>query len=347
MLFTQDFTKLSRQEILDLARPTKEYQEIKEIWPPLRIDWHDQQKAVAKLRTQTEVADEMDELDPAVGEEFLKIKARDGYDLTLRIFRSNEHTDPNGPLVVLWHGGGWVIGSPTMVAELARSLCKRFGAIVVTPNYRLAPEHPWPASINDAWDSYDWIRQNAYTKIGGHEDGNFIMGGISAGASMAIAIAHQAQDEQLEPKITGVYSACGSVRPLDVEKLEPQYRERYLSRTQDECINNPVLSKEMTNLMTECAKPDTTSKLYLPLLWPGNESHQGLPRIYQQLCGRDYSRDEGLIFDDILKNNGGQSRVDLYPGLPHCFWIALPYVPEFKQWEKDTITGFRWLLDAK
>lgn len=322
--------------------------QIMKVWPPLKIDWNDKQNAVAKLRTQTEIADEMDEQDPAVNEEIRKISARDGYQLTLRIFRSSQHTDTEGPRVVLWHGGGWVLGSPTMVANIARSLCKRFGAIVIAPNYRLAPEHPWPTSINDAWDSFNWIREHIATQREEREGGGtFIVGGISAGASMAIAIAHLAKDEDLAPPITGLYSACGSVRPLDPERLDPSYRERYLSRTQDECMNNPILSKDLTNLMTECAQPDVQSKLYLPLLWPGNEDHRGLPKIYQQLCGRDYNRDEGLIFDHLLKKHGGQSRVDFYPGLPHCFWIALTYVPEYKQWEEDTMSGFQWLLDTK
>lgn len=316
-----------------------------EVWPPLRIEWDDKQKAVAKLRQQTEVADEMDEQDPAVDEEIRPISARDGHQLFLRIFRSNRHTDPEGPRVVLWHGGGWVLGSATMVADIARRLCKRFGAIVIAPNYRLAPENPWPASINDAWDAFEWIRKNMAIQYEQREGGGtFIIGGISAGASMAIAIAHQAQDEKLEPRVTGVYSACGSIQPRDATQLGSSFHERYLSRTQHECINNPILSKDLVKFMRECAQADTQSKLYAPLLWPGNENHRGLPKIYQQLCGRDYNRDEGLIFDHILKSQGGASRVDLYPGLPHCFWIALPYIPEFAQWQNDTISGFQWLL---
>ncbi|CAK1364942.1 AB hydrolase superfamily protein [Cercospora beticola] len=340
MLFTKDFTSMSREEILQLAEPTEEYQEMMDVWPPVRIDWQDTKSTLAKVRMQTELADELDEPDRDVEETFRQFPARDGYQLTLRIFTSRRHTVPNGSIVVLWHGGGWVIGSPTMTAGIARSLCKRFGCLVLAPNYRLAPEHVWPTSLNDAWDSFNYIR-NEYDE---EAERHFIIGGISAGAHMALVIAHMAKEENLEPKITGVYSACGSIQPLNEGDLDPVYRERYLSRTQPECADNPVLSKEMKKFMTDCAKADPTSKSCMPLLWPGNEKHEGLPKVYQQVCGRDYSRDEALIFDDILKKNGGKSRVNLYPGLPHCFWLALGGIPEYRQWEQDTISGFQWLL---
>ncbi|KAF2213869.1 hypothetical protein CERZMDRAFT_110881 [Cercospora zeae-maydis SCOH1-5] len=332
---------MSRAELLQLAEPTKEYQEMIDLWPPVNIDWQDTKSAVAQIRMQTELADELDEPDPAVDETFRQIPARDGYQLTLRTFKSKRHTDPNGPIVVLWHGGGWVFGSTTMTAGIARSLCKQLGAIVIAPNYRLAPEHLWPVCLNDAWDSFNWIRENEYHEANRH----FILGGISSGAHMALVIAHMAKDENLKPNITGIYSGGGSIQPLNEEDLDPVYRERYLSRTQPECADNPLLSKEIKKLMTDCAQADSSSKLCMPLLWPGNEKHQGLPKVYQQICGRDYSRDEALIFDDILKKNGGKSRVDFYPGLPHCFWVALGQIPEYKQWEQDTVAGIRWLCN--
>lgn len=315
-----------------------------EVWPPLRVDWSKQSETVAKLRLQTTLGDELDEPDARVAEEIQSIPAQDGHELHLRIFRAKRSAPTPGPVIMLWHGGGWVLGSPTMVAECARALVLRFGAVVVAPNYRLAPEHPWPASFNDAWDGFTWVRENAQRVLRADPSRGFIIGGVSAGASMALVFAHLARDEKLEPKVTGVYSACGSMRVFDPERLEDQYRERYLSRTQEECLDNPVLSRNLTQLMDSCAKPDVRSKLYSPLLWPTENGHRGLPRIYQQICTRDGNRDECLIFNDILKNSGVDSRIDLYLGLPHCFWIVLRHLPEFERWQKDTLDGFQWLL---
>lgn len=291
----------------------------------------------------TEMADADDVQDPLVREEFLKAPARDGYELEMRVFRSKRYSPTPGPLIVLWHGGGWCIGSPTMVADMARSFVKNFGAVVVAPRYRLAPENPWPTSTNDAWDGFLWISEHAKDVLRADPGRGFIIGGVSAGASMAISFAHLARDLKHEPRVTGVFSNCGSVRPADPGLLEEKYAERFLSRTQPECVNNPVLSKEMTDWMTACCKPDTKDKIYSSMLWPG-DGRKGLPRVYQQLCGRDTNRDEGLIWDDMLKKDGVDTRLDLYVGLPHCFWLALAHLPEYSKWKEDTTEGLRWLL---
>ncbi|EME84685.1 uncharacterized protein MYCFIDRAFT_135233 [Pseudocercospora fijiensis CIRAD86] len=292
----------------------------------------------------------MDEPDPAVKETLKNFSARDGYELSLRIFTS-ANSPRGGPLIVLYHGGGWCMGSTTMVADIARNLVKKLKAVVIAPKYRLAPEYPWPKSLEDGWDAFQFVRENHAEFMGGAGK-PFLIGGISAGASMSLVYAHLARDQGLEPKITGIWSACGSVRAKDLGDLEDRYRERLLSRSQEDCVKNPVLSPEMQKLLRECVKADENSQWYNCLVWrDGSDGrsgygHHGLPRMYQQLCGRDVSRDEGLILDDMLKKEGTETRLDLYKGLPHCFWIALPHVPEFKKWEKNTIDGFGWLLEA-
>lgn len=244
------------------------------------------------------------------------------------------------------------MGSTTMVAGIARDLVKRKpDVVVVAPTYRLAPEHVWPRSAEDGWDALNYIREHPLEF--GRVDLNqgFVIGGISAGASMSLVYAHMARDEKLEPRITGVWSACGSARLREGERLEEVYRERLLSRTQEDCVRNPVLSPEMQKLMRECVRADETSYMFNALVWKGGEGegrggygHYAFPKVYQQLCGRDVSRDEGLILDDMLKREGVKTRLDLYKGLPHCFWIALQFVPEYKRWVKDTMDGFEWLL---
>jgi acetyl esterase/lipase len=254
-----DFTSLTPPQILDLAKPPKEFQEVYHASsdsvlthitltygyqllktfqiPP--IDWSDQKKSLAKLRQFATHAETQDREDPEVAEETLYASARDGHDLLLKVFRSAPASADEGhgntsPLIVLFFGGGFVLGNPTQMAGLARSLVKRFNAVVVAPTYRLAPEHPFPTGINDGYDAITWIAKNATTTLRANPARGFIIGGISAGGNITNVCTHLTRDHQLQPPITGNWLSCPGVRlaPKDDDKFPPKYRERLLSRTQ-------------------------------------------------------------------------------------------------------------------
>ena len=291
----------------------------------------------------------MDQKDPEVNEETIKVPARDGFELELVVYKSNKTNTGSkveastSPLIVLYFGGGFIYGKPQTVAPLARPLVKLFNAVVVAPEYRLAPEHPFPTSVHDGWDTFSWIANNA-TALGSNPDKGFIIGGISSGANICNPVAHIARDNGTKPPITGVWLCCSGVRvaPKLADKLPGKYRERLLSRTQPECVKewaSPGHEK-----VKEGLKPDLNSELYSPLIWPNEDGHKGFPKTYFQVCGMEPSRDEQLIFDDMLKSEGIATRVDLYPGLPHAFWLTYRGLPQSKQVETDIVKGFAWLL---
>ena len=313
------------------------------------MDWSDHTKALAQLRQYAAFAEQQDRQDAEVAEELLHAPARDGYDLLLKVFRNatapeNATSDSTSPLIVLFFGGGFVLGSPTTMANLARSLVKRFNAVVVAPTYRLAPEHVFPTGINDGWDALSWIAENATTALRADPKRGFVVGGISAGGSVTNVCTHLARDHQLQPPITGNWLSCPGVRlaPKDADKLPQKYRERLLSRTQQECINSPVMTPEFVKLIDEASQRDWNSELASPLMW--STGHAGMPRTYSQICGIDTARDELLIYDDMLKCEGIDTKVDLYAGLPHSFWVMFKTLPESQRWMKTTLNGFAWLL---
>lgn len=210
----------------------------------------------------------MDEKDPQVEENEISALGRDGHEISIRVWTAKNKSNANtrSPLIVLFFGGGYITGSPTQVANLARELVKQFNAVVAGPAYRLAPEHPFPASINDCWDSFKFIAANATSKFGADPSKGFVVGGISAGALAANVLAHLARDEELEPKLTGVWSSCGSARPPQAGELGQEYQDRLLSRTQKEVAADPLLSSEMQTLFLDCLKPDLNSKLSGPMV---------------------------------------------------------------------------------
>jgi acetyl esterase/lipase len=320
------------------------------------LDWDNDTEALSTLRKFVSIQEQLDQLDPGVQERILHAPARDGYDLPLRVFCppvDEERSLPKPALLVLYYGGGNILGSPVLMAKLARSLVKRFKVIVVAPTYRLAPEHPYPKQVEDGWDALSYIADHAITTLQADPSQGFIVGGISAGGNIANVITHLARDQGLQHPITGNWLSINGVRlaPKDEHKLPPKYRDRLLSQDQAEYINSPTLPSGMRGLIERSCKRDRESHLSSPMIWPaldgingGEFGHKGMPRTYSQVCGADTGRDELLIYDDMLKNEGVDRRLDIYPGLPHAFWHTFKKLPEAKKWEEDTMEGFRWLL---
>ena len=103
------------------------------------------------------------------------------------------------------------------------------GAVCVNVEYRLAPDHPFPTWINDAWDALQWCAQHA-SELGADPSQGFIVGGGSAGGNIAAVLAHIARDEQLSPPLTGQYLSVPAIMCfLPPSHIPAQYRSEYLS----------------------------------------------------------------------------------------------------------------------
>lgn len=92
-----------------------------------------------------------------VTEEDLTAPARDGYEIPVRIYRPEKAPAGGSPLIVFYHGGGFVIGGLENEVLNCRNFTNKFGAVCVNVDYRLAPEHPFPTPVNDSWDACKWV----------------------------------------------------------------------------------------------------------------------------------------------------------------------------------------------
>lgn len=95
------------------------------------------------------------------------------------------------PVLVFFHGGGWELGSLALVDRMMRRLARDSEVVIVSVDYRLAPENPFPAGLNDCYDATTWVAAHA-DEIGG--TGWLAVGGDSAGANLAAAVAQLARD---------------------------------------------------------------------------------------------------------------------------------------------------------
>lgn len=181
---------------------------------------------------------------------------RDGSASPLKIFRPS--SGPPGPLLVLCFGGGFIAGDSDQLTEMARISVQLFGATVVNISYRVAPESSFPVQQLDSWDSVKWIADNATGDVLAADPAKgFVLGGISAGASITAALSRKFQEERLAHDLTGQWLAVPSI--MDGDCCPEEYKELRIS--QDQNANTPVLSREVAAAMRDTVAWDTTSEL--------------------------------------------------------------------------------------
>ncbi|KAJ5612026.1 alpha/beta-hydrolase [Penicillium lagena] len=276
-----------------------------------------------------------------VSEENREIPVRDGTEISVRIHRPKDAgtNAESGPLFVMYHGGGYCFGNAASIENECRMFVQKFRAIIINVEYRLAPEYPWPVPVQDAYDALKWAARNAY-KLGSDPKKGFIVGGSSAGANFATVASHLAVTEALSPPLTGVYiSVPPVVHPDAVPERYTQELKSYV-----ENADAPILNARLRELFLDNYKPDPKSPMFSSLLSP---SHKGLPRHYIQVCGLDPLRDEGLIYEKVLREDAGvETKLDIYDKVPHGFWILFPQISKSREFYSDLAEGVKWLLEA-
>ncbi|UFS58759.1 alpha/beta hydrolase [Subtercola endophyticus] len=115
----------------------------------------------------------------------------DGDRFRVRTLVPHEH--PRGVILYL-HGGGWVVGSIDLYDAVARSIAAATGYAVVLADYRKAPEHPYPAPVDDAWQALGWVSDHLEAIAGGVVP--LVVAGDSAGGNLAAVISQRARDEE-------------------------------------------------------------------------------------------------------------------------------------------------------
>jgi acetyl esterase/lipase len=254
------------------------------------------------------------------------------------------------PVLLVFHGGGHCVGHPESEVPLLRLLVTQYNIICIAPCYRLAPEHPFPASINDAWDTLQWVASestfissssfsplhSADPKLG------FVGGGASSGANLSASLAHLARDNNLQPPLTGQFLSVVTV--MHQEHVPAKYQPYYLSWEQNKSAL--ILDSHLYSLFRNAFKPDPTSELWASFNHP--KGHKGLPKAYFQVCGMDMFRDDGLIYEKVLREEAGvQTRMDVYEGLPHSWWSMFPGIEASRRRMDDSVAAVGWLLGRR
>lgn len=276
--------------------------------------------------------------DDTIEEVTIRIPVRDGWSGDALVAKPSQKVNKRpGPLIVIYHGGGFVAGTPKSMIATARVLVRLFDAVVVSATYRLAPEHKFPTGVNDAYDALEWIADNA-RQLGADAGKGFLVGGGSAGANFVPVIVRRAIEEGLNPCVTGQWLAV----PVLFQNLTIPEKYRSIWMSWDQNCDALLISATDAELLFSQYEPDFASKLFNPLA-PGFDVGR-FPKSFVQVAGRDLVRDDGIVFTYTLDDAGVPTRLVTYPGVPHTFWGFLPRLQISQQALIDTAQGFGWLL---
>jgi acetyl esterase len=220
------------------------------------------------------------------------------------------------PVLVYYHGGGWVIGDLDTHDRECRILCNDTPCVVVAVDYRLAPEHPYPAAVEDAWAALQWVSRHA-AEIGADAN-NIAVGGDSAGGNLAAVLALRARDRNgpaLRAQILVYPSVAGALL------IYPSHEEN---------ANAPFLPLDSMRYFRGhyLGKIETTTD---PEIAPIHAaSHASLPPALILTAEFDPLRDEGRAYAAKLKEAGVDVKLIEYPGMPHMFFQLSPVLEEGK-----------------
>ncbi|HEX4293398.1 MAG TPA: alpha/beta hydrolase [Rhizomicrobium sp.] len=234
-------------------------------------------------------------------------------DIAMRMYTPVASGGAALPTLIYFHGGGFVIGDLETHDGLCRQFANEGGFAVIAVDYRRAPEHKFPAALDDAIAAVEWVETHA-SELG--VDANRIaVGGDSAGGALAAAVAQHAKAEGA-PKIafqmllfpvTQIGGETSSLREfavgyfLDKATLDWFYKQ-YVPEGQD--------------------KSD-------PRVSPLNAvDFKGLPPAYVMLGGFDPLHDEGMQYAKKLRDAGVAVEIADYPGLVHCFIYMQAVLPQ-------------------
>lgn len=249
--------------------------------------------------------------------------------IPVRVYRPTRDVSTSAalPVYIFFHGGGYFLGNLNTEDANCRHLALQTGVAVVNVGYRHTPEHPFPAASDDAWAAFQWV-----AKEGADLEFNvqrIVVGGISAGATLAISVALKAAETQSAVRPRGlVLTVPATVHPdhfpADLVKDEPS-----LVQNADAPFINAA---RLRGFMAMYKPTPPTHPAVSPLLVDEKTlASLGLARVAVHVAGRDPLRDEGLLFEAKLRAAGVPTTLYTYPGLPHAF-MSHPTLPSTKTW---------------
>ena len=213
--------------------------------------------------------------------------------------------DPPFGVLVWYHGGGWVLGDLETTDNTCRALTNAAGVVVVSVDYRLAPEHKFPGAADDAYAALTWVHDNA-ASFGGDPE-RIAVGGDSAGGNLAAVTALQARDRGAPPVRFQLLVYPVTDASFATESYEENAEGYLLTREGMKWFWQHYLSCD-----------DDAANCYAAPIRADDLS--GLPPALVITAGYDPLRDEGEAYAERMREAGVDARAKRYDGQIHGFF---------------------------
>ena len=251
-----------------------------------------------------------------------------GGELPIRAYRPEAETTEALPTLVFYHGGGWTLGTLDSADDICRELAARVGCLVLSVDYRLAPEHPFPAAVEDAFAALEWAATHA-DSLGGDLN-RLSVAGTSAGGNLAAATAIRAAEG-------GPNLACQAL-------LYPMIDHDFTRESYRQHGNGPLLTREDVAWFWDSylASPaDAHNPLAAVLRVPDLSD---LAPAVVVTAGFDVLRDEGVAYARRLDDAGVRTEHRHYPTLSHGFLSLTDDVDRADEAMEEVAEAVRELL---
>jgi acetyl esterase len=248
-------------------------------------------------------------------------------DVPGRIYRPESNVPL--PILLYIHGGGWVIGDLDTHDSACRAIANAVPAVVVSLDYRLAPEHKFPSAVDDCYAALCWVAENAL-KIGG-DPVRLAVGGDSAGGNLGAAVALLARDRG-KPKV--------GFQLLVYPATDARMQSRSITENGEGYFLTAGMMKWFWGHYLY-GPTDVLDPRVSPALAP---SHEGLPPAYVITAEYDPLRDEGEEYARMLIAAGVPTTLRRYDGLIHGFFTMTEVFPQAREAIRDAAAAMREAL---